>query len=275
MRREAELVQPVEDVQQAVRAVPFWWHSIDLGEGVVTPGYHSLETMDALLAEVQLPDLSGKSVLDIGAWDGFYSVEALRRGARRVVALDHYVWFLDLDAQQRYWRECREQGKVPEPYHEVPALWQPDRLLGKQGFDTANRALGDRIDSVVGDFMTMDLEALGTFDVVLFLGVLYHLEDPFEAIKRLARITNETAIISTQAIEVPGFERHALCEFFESSELGADVSNWWAPNKHALTGMCRAAGFERAEVVSAVPEHANEDDAVKRERIVAHAHARL
>jgi tRNA (mo5U34)-methyltransferase len=273
MRRQAELVQPVEDVQEAMRAVPFWWHSIDLGEGVVTPGYHSLETMDALLAEVHLPDLHGKSVLDVGAWDGFYSFEALRRGARRVVALDHYVWSLDLDAQQRYWRECREQGKVPEPYHEIPALWQPDRLLGKQGFDAANRALGDQVDSVVGDFMDIDLEALGTFDVVLFLGVLYHLEDPFEAIKRLAQIATEVAIISTQAIEVPGFERHAMCEFFESSELGADVSNWWAPNKRALTGMCRAAGFERAEVVSAVAEHTNADDAVRRERIVAHAYA--
>jgi tRNA (mo5U34)-methyltransferase len=272
VRKEAELVQPVGDVQAAVDAVPFWWHSIALGDDIVTPGHHSLDAMEALLAETGLPDVQGKSVLDIGAWDGFYSFEALRRGAGRVVALDHYVWFLDLAEQQRYWRECREQGRVPEPYHEIPGLWQPDRLLGKQGFDTANRALGDRVESVVGEFATMDLAPLGQFDVVLFLGVLYHLEDPFEAIKRLAGLTREVAVISTQAIEVPGFERHALCEFFESSELGADVSNWWAPNKQALTGMCRAAGFERAEVVSAVPENANDSDAVKRERIVVHAY---
>ena len=161
---------------------------------------------------------------------------------------------------------------MPEPYHQVRGLWQPDDLPGKQGFETANRALGDQVECVVGDFMTMDLDSLGRFDVVLFLGVLYHLENPFDALKRLAQLTSEMAIISTQAIEVPGFERHALCEFFESSELGADVSNWWAPNKRALTGMCRAAGFATAEIVSAVPEPTNDTDAVRRERVVAHAH---
>jgi len=254
-----------------VQSVPFWWHSIDLGGGVVTPGYHSLETMAGLLEELRLPDLRGKTVLDVGAWDGYYSFEAVRRGARRVVALDHYVWSLDLAAQQRYWRECQDQGVVPKPYHEIAELWQPDRLPGKQGFDAANRALGSRVESVVADFMTVDLDRLGSFDVVLFLGVLYHLENPFEAIKRLARVTKELAVMSTQAIVVPGFERHALCEFFESSELGADVSNWWAPNRHALAGMCRAAGYTSADVVSSVPEHTSETDAVQRERLVAHA----
>ena len=272
MSREAGATQSARDVEEAVRAVPFWWHSIDLGGGVVTPGHHSLQTMEALLAETHMPDLAGKSVLDIGAWDGFYSFEALRRGARRVVALDHYVWSLDLDAQQRYWRQCQDEGVVPEPYHQVPGLWQPQELPGKQGFDAANQALGGHVESVVGDYMTVDLDSLGQFDVVLFLGVLCHLENPFDALKRLAQLTSEMAIISTQAIEVPGFERHALCEFFESSELGADVSNWWAPNKRALTGMCRAAGFASAEIVSAVPEPTNDTDAVRRERVVAHAH---
>jgi tRNA (mo5U34)-methyltransferase len=254
-----------------VRSVPFWWHSIAIADGLVTPGYHSLDTMQGLLAELHLPDLKGKSVLDIGAWDGFYSFEAERAGARRVVAVDHYVWSLDLEAQQRYWRECQEQSVVPKAYHEIPELWQPEKLPGKRGFDAARRALDSTVDSVVADFMTTDLDRLGRFDVVLFLGVLYHLGEPFEAIKRLASVTDELAVISTQAIEVPGFEGHALSEFFESSELGADVSNWWAPNRKALAGMCRAAGFSSVEIVSSTPEHTNDTDAVRRVRLVAHA----
>jgi len=254
-----------------VRSVPFWWHSIPISDGLVTPGYHSPDTMQDLLAELHLPDLRGKSVLDVGAWDGFYSFEAERAGARRVVAIDHYVWSLDLEAQQRYWRECQAEGAVPKAYHEMPELWRPAQLPGKRGFDAARRALSSKVDGVVADFMAVDLDQLGRFDVVLFLGVLYHLEEPFEAIKRLASVTEELAVVSTQAIEVPGFEHHALSEFFESSELGADVSNWWAPNRRALVGMCRAAGFRSAEIVSSVPEQTSETDAVQRVRLVAHA----
>jgi tRNA (mo5U34)-methyltransferase len=254
-----------------VASVPFWWHSIAIREDLVTPGYHSLDTMQGLLGELHLPDVKGKSVLDIGAWDGFYSFEAERRGAKRVTAIDHYVWSLDLEAQQRYWRECQEQGVVPKAYHEIPELWRPAELPGKRGFDAARRAIGSKVTSVVDDFMETDLDHLGRFDVVLFLGVLYHLEEPFEALKRLAEVTDELAVISTQAIEVPGFEDHALCEFFESSELGADVSNWWAPNRRALVGMCRAAGFASAEIVSSTPEHTSETDKVQRVRVVAHA----
>jgi tRNA (mo5U34)-methyltransferase len=261
----------LQRADRLVSSVPFWWHSIPIEDGLVTPGYLSLDTMKRLLEELHLPEIKGKSVLDIGAWDGFYSFEAERRGAKRVTAIDHYVWSLDLDAQQRYWRECQELGVVPRAYHEIPELWQPDELPGKQGFDAARRALGSNVDSVVDDFMTVDLDRLGRFDVVLFLGVLYHLEEPFEALKRLARVTDELAVISTQAIEVPGFEDHALCEFFESSELGADVSNWWAPNRPALVGMCRAAGFSTAEIVSSTPEHTSETDKLQRVRLVAHA----
>jgi hypothetical protein len=48
---------------------------------------------------------------------------------------------------------------------------------------------------------------------------------------------------------LPGYEDHALCEFFAGSELNGDPSNWWAPNEQALAGMCRAAGFRRVDVL--------------------------
>lgn len=75
------------------------------------------------------------------------------------------------------------------------------------------------------------------------------MQNPFESLKRLARVTREVAVIETEASEFPGFHSTALCEFFESNELNGDTSNWWAPNEKALSGMCRAAGFRRVETV--------------------------
>lgn len=234
-------------VAKAVEAVPFWWHSIDVGDGLVTPGWKKPEHLAAEWASLDLPDLSGRTVLDIGAWDGWFSFQAEEAGASRVVALDHYVWSLDLGAQQRYWAACRDEGKVPEPYHSLPELWKPADLPGKKGFDTAHRARGSSVKSVAADFMSADLDALGTFDVVLYLGVLYHMRHPLLALERLAQVTGRLAVIETEAVAVPGFEGHALCEFFEGAELAHDVSNWWSPNVRALMGMCRAAGFRRVE----------------------------
>jgi len=93
------------------------------------------------------------------------------------------------------------------------------------------------------------VETLGTFSVVLYLGSLYHMENPLQAMRRVAAVTKEQAIIETEAVLFPNFEHYALCEFFESNELNADVSNWWAPNEKALAGLCRAAGFRRVEIV--------------------------
>src|SRR5205823_4963313 len=232
-------------LQGLADSVKVWWHSIDFGQGIVTPGHKSPAQLQAEVQEIRYPDVTGKSVLDIGAWDGFFSFESERRGAKRVVALDHYVWSLDLPKHsQQYWRE----GKVAPPAPETPN-WQPDKLPGKRGYDTAHKALGSKVETVVGDFMTMNLQPLGIFDVVFFLGVLYHMENPLASLRRVASLTNGVAIIETHAIVVPGYEHLEICEFYSSSQLKADVSNWWGPNLKALEGMCRAAGFGRVDVV--------------------------
>ena len=241
-----------EDVEAAVQSVPFWWHSIDLGGGLVTPGAQSQEFLKARMHSLQLPDVRGKTVLDIGAYDGFYSFEVERLGAARVVALDHYVWSLELTEHIRYWNDCKERGVVPELYHTTPH-WRPADLPGKRGYDTAHRALDSRVETVVADFMNADISALGTFDVVLFLGVLYHLENPLPAVRRVFELTRELAIIETAAVMIPGYEHVPLCEFYESNELNTDVSNWWAPNQRALIGLCRAAGFRRIEPLTVAP----------------------
>jgi tRNA (mo5U34)-methyltransferase len=233
--------------------VPVWFHSIDLGDGTVTPGAKSAADLASELESLRLPDLEGRSVLDIGAWDGFYSFEAERRGAARVVALDHYVWSLDLEGWNDYLERCRARGDDPRPADEVDEIWHPDTLPGKRGFDHAREKLGSRVEPMVGDFMTMDLEALGGFDVVFFFGVLYHLKDPMGALERLASVTREVAVIESEAEVVGGHEGEPLARFLETDERNNDPGNWWSPTLPALMAMCRAAGFARVEAVREPP----------------------
>jgi tRNA (mo5U34)-methyltransferase len=88
----------LESLNQQIKAID-WWHPIDLGNGVVTPG---IDCTPSRLAEIRLPeDLRGKSVLDIGAWDGFFSFEAERRGARRVLATDSFSGTAAAGARRR------------------------------------------------------------------------------------------------------------------------------------------------------------------------------
>ena len=132
-----------------------WFHRIDLGGGVITPGSDDTATK---LAQIRLPeDLTGKSVLDVGAWDGYFSFEAERRGASRVVALDGGVW------------------TVPQ--------------IGRRGFDYARRALGSKVEAVQMEVLEMGPERPGVFDLVLFLGVLYHLPNPLAGIYQAASCT--------------------------------------------------------------------------------------
>lgn len=228
-----------------------WWHSIDLGQGVVTQGTKPVATMVAETEALDLGDLTGKTVLDIGAWDGGFSFECERRGAERVVALDHFIWSVDLEAQADYLRECADAGSSPRPWPDVPSVWKPEALPGKEGFDTAHEALGSRVEAVVGDFADMDLDPLGQFDVVLYLGVLYHVPDPLGSLTRLARVTGEMAIIETEMVVIPGAAEYGACEFIAGDELGRDPTNWWIPNRTALVGLLESAGFSRVEMPAA------------------------
>jgi tRNA (mo5U34)-methyltransferase len=232
-----------EEAERLVASVPFWYHSIDLGP-TATKGVRSAPSLAREVTRLRLPDLGGKSVLDIGAWDGYFSFACERLGARRVVALDHYVWSLDIGPFIADWPNGSARLVAEESVH-----WRPDELPGKHAYDTAHRVLDSRVETVVDDFMAADLGSLGTFDVVLYLGVLYHMRNPLEALTRLASVTDGMAIIETEAIVLPFTRKTPLCEFFETDELNSDGTNWWAPNQAALEGMCRAAGFRRVETI--------------------------
>jgi len=260
-----------EQLEAMAQSVPVWFHSIDFGQGVVTNGLISPSQQADQVQSFRFPDLRGKTVLDINALDGFFSFEAERRGASRVVALDHYMWAMDLARHYHYWVECKERGVVPSAYHTMP-YYLPKVMPGKIGFDTAKKALQSDVEPVVGDFMEMDIERLGTSDVVLYFGSLYHMENPLEAMRRVAAVTKDVALIETEAAVFADLPDHALVEFFESNELNGDVSNWWAPNEKALLGLCRAAGFRRVESMVKPPlPRAGETPGVVRYRAVAHA----
>lgn len=242
------------DIAQVVNASPHWFHSIRLSDNLVTPGHKTLPIIESELHIQNWPDLRGKTVLDIGAWDGAFSFEAERRGAARVVALDHYVWSLDLHKVGILRSQWKKAGITEPPLETVPEVWHPDSLPGRACFDLAKRVLNSQVEPVVDDFMKMDLESLGTFDVVLYLGVLYHIHNPLEGLKRLARVTRELAIIETHAVIYHDIEGASLCEFHEHDSLNGDPTLWWVPTLIALEAMCRTAGFSRVESMMKAPE---------------------
>jgi len=236
-------------IEGLLEECPEWFHSIELAPGVVSPGRMSLETLRRELRMLRLPDLRGKSVLDVGAYDGYFSFAAERLGAARVVALDHYVWSVDMAAYLSDWRESKRTG-VPLPAPHESRHWRPTELPGKKPFDLARRALGSNVEPVIGDFMTMDLGSLGRFDVVLFLGVLYHMENPLAAVRRVHEVTapGGIAVIETEAMNIRGLAGRPYCEFLPANEMNNDPSNWWVPNAKAVEGLCRAAGFPDVSV---------------------------
>lgn len=191
-----------------------WFHTIDLGHGVVTRG--ATNPARKTLPTLGLPaSLTGKSVLDVGAWDGFYSFEAERRGAARVVATDSYCW-------------------------SGPG-WGT-----KDAFRLARETLGSSVEDVDIDVMDLAPGTLGTFDLVLFLGVLYHLRDPRGAIERIASVTAGQLIVETEArfdwIPWPA------ARVFIGPELNNDPTNCFAFNTRAVLGLLREAGFSRCSV---------------------------
>jgi tRNA (mo5U34)-methyltransferase len=204
------------ELERQVAAAGWWWHTIDLGQGVVTPGAGQSRE---ILARAQLPlDLTGKTVLDVGACDGFFSFAAERRGAARVVALDAPEW--------------------------GAAGWGRS---DKHRFELARRALGSRVEDREMDVYDIRPETVGVFDLVLFLGVLYHLRHPLLALERLRAVTGERLVVET-LVDLLRVRRPALA-FYPGAEASADPTNWWGPNPNAVLALLRSAGFPNVRLI--------------------------
>jgi tRNA (mo5U34)-methyltransferase len=91
------------------------------------------------------------------------------------------------------------------------------------------------------------------FDVVLYLGVLYHMKEPLTCLERLRAVTKEVAVIETEAVHIQGFDREVLMQFHAGSDLRVDFGNWYVPTIEALHNLCRAAGFSEVRTVLGPP----------------------
>jgi tRNA (mo5U34)-methyltransferase len=192
-----------------------WFHSIDLGNGVVTAGRRPIAELKIQADAVFRDGVSGLSVLDVGAWDGYFSFEAKRRGAARVKATDHFCW--------------------------SGAGWGT-----KAGFEFARDVTKLDIEDQEIDVPQISLETVGSWDVVLFLGVFYHLKNPFDALERVASVTNKRLIVESHVETQLSPERPAMM-FYPGAELGGDPTNWWGPNPSCIIEMLRTCGFEHVD----------------------------
>jgi tRNA (mo5U34)-methyltransferase len=194
----------------------YWWHSIDLGNGIVTPGHKTLAIEAAESAAFfDRVDLRKRSVLDIGAWNGFYSFEAKRRGAARVLATDS-------------------------------VCWTDSKLRGREGFELARQALKTDVEALEIDVSDISPDTTGSFDVVLFLGVFYHRYDPIEALACAASVTKQLLIVESH-IDLNTLDRPAMV-FYPGNELLNDPTNWWGPNLLLFEELLLGHGFSEIEI---------------------------
>ena len=191
------------------------YHSFRLPDGRILPGANSLDLQEQRLASFGLPErLDGKTVLDIGPWDGYFTFEMERRGAE-VTAID----YVDLDT-----------------------------------FRALHTAFDSRARYLRLDVNELSADRVGMFDFVLCLGVLYHLRYPIEGLEKICAITTGVCIVDTFVADGKEWlagERPPLpyAEFYERRELGGQVDNWWGPTVGAVAAWIRAAGFAHAELL--------------------------
>jgi tRNA (mo5U34)-methyltransferase len=213
-------------IESRVRDLGEWFHNMNL-QGVQTAPNHFLGDYPSVkwsrFSHAIPGDLQGKSVLDIGCNAGFYSLEMKRRGAERVVGID---------SDSRYLEQAAFAAEVSQLEIEFRRL-------------------------SVYDVAQLDEQ----FDVVLFLGVLYHLRHPLLALDILRQhVVRDLLVVQSmlrgtrQIAQVDPdypFEEAAIFEqrgfpkmYFIENKYSGDETNWWIPNNACLEAMLRSAGFQ-------------------------------
>lgn len=188
----------------------YWHHSIRLFPDLLTKGGKSEDLLAAERAAILGPlGLENRSVLDVGSWNGYFAFEAKRAGAARVIASDSLCWNL-------------------------PAF------RGRETFDLARECLGLDIETKVIDPTELPGD-LAPVDVVLFLGVFYHLHDPIAVLKNTASLARECLVIETHQ-DLLDLGRPGMA-FYPRDTLGGDPTNWWAPNPECMFELLESIGW--------------------------------
>lgn len=188
-----------------------WYHNFDFGDGVVTPGR---EAQDAKLTALELPDVTGKTVIDIGAYDGYYSFECEKQGAARVVASDHWSW-----------------------------TWPGEDA--RRNFDLVHSILDSKVEPLLCPVEQLNGEEHGTFDLTLFLGVLYHAPDMLGYLRAVRSVTSGMLVLET-LVDGLEIDRPAAI-FYPPGAIPGDDSNHWGPNPACVEEMLLKVGFSRVE----------------------------
>lgn len=203
-----------------------WYHTLELPGGLVTPGFYDHRP---LVPHYGIPgDLAGKRVLDIGSWDGFWSFEFERRGAN--------VTALDLD-------HLTQTDLPPQIKAAVLSAGLEQSYGG--GFELARRALGSKVNRIVGSVYELDPEKLGMFDLVHFADVALHLERPLDAFRRIRSVTAGRALI-IDAYD-PTLDTSSSRRLTEYQGGWVDTA-WWNPSLNTFAQMVLDAGFSDVRV---------------------------
>jgi tRNA (mo5U34)-methyltransferase len=177
------------------------------GRTLETPGSHlTYGVMPLLDAAGFPPDLRGRTVLDIGCNAGFYSVVSHLRGAAHVIGLDlneHYI-------------------------NQAMLLKRLLRLNASPEFRVGTE---------------QHLEGPATYDFVINTGVIYHLENPMDFLRRIHAVTGDMMLLESEMLTSEAHTEHA---WFIEREYGGDASNWWIYGPTCVERMVRAAGFREA-----------------------------
>ena len=221
---------PDDSLATAVAAHPGWYHTIELGAGVVTPGFCDLRPF----AAAALPaSLAGRRVLDVGTFDGFWAFEMEARGAAQVYALDlpdgtQADW--PPNAREENLRVTREQG-----------------LEWGSGFRLAHRARGSGVERVEGNVYDLTPDWLGgPVDTILCATVLQHLRDPVGALERIRAALvpgGELVLVETYSVAMTRLHPSRPVAEFRPIAPGSKFT-WWMPNLATLKGWAVTAGFQ-------------------------------
>ena len=207
-------------IQERVDAEPYWFHRMDLGDGVITPGRS--DAAKDKLPRFGLPDdMSGMRVLDVAAAEGFFSFEAERRGASEVVSID----------------------------------FDP-RTLNR--FSICADALGSKISPLQMSVYDLDADALGTFDLVMCFGLLYHLRHPLLGLEKVVAMTDGVLLLQSHTEEVlfhpdlplARFHSDGIISGFGGNRPVRDRSVFWEPNAACIREMLVHLGMVDIEYLN-------------------------
>jgi len=193
-----------------------WWHGgIPLADDLITEG--TTYPRYTVLPYLELPlDLTDKTAIDICTWDGYWSFELEKRNASKVIAVDSFVWNDDNAKAIGY--------------------------SGKRGFNLAHKTLESKVIDHTCEVLDLSVDKFGTFDIVLFFGVLYHMRHPLLALEKAASLAHDLLILETE-IEPNINNNIPLMRFYPDSALNNDSSNWFVPNMLCVEAMLKDVGF--------------------------------